>query len=119
MNFIKFIMSQGPAFTLPEEQADRIFKSGGQIMNITDSKGKWTGQTINKAHIVSTVRDFEAERDWHRDNAPRLSAPQEKPLTKEEAARIEKKRQEIRNFFRHGKSSGPKSVKKILAKKSL
>jgi hypothetical protein len=78
MMFIKFILSKGDPITLPFEKAETVLTSQQQIVMITDESGKWTGQTINKAHIVVTMRDREAEKDAARDKenkTPKLPEP--------------------------------------------
>ena len=57
---IKFNMSSGESITSDFEMAEKILNSEGQlVMMMVD--GQWTGKTINKAHIVSTVVDDEPE----------------------------------------------------------
>ena len=66
-------MSKGDDITLPEDKALKIINSEGQLIKITDEKnGEWTGQSINKAHIVSTVVDREATRERQRDTTVKL-----------------------------------------------
>ncbi len=59
---IKFSMTSGPSITLSKEQAEKIIDATGQLIRISDGDGKWTGKTINKAHVVSTTVDHDASR---------------------------------------------------------
>lgn len=73
MRMIKFYMSKGDDISLPEDKALKIINSEGQLIKITDDKnGEWTGQSINKAHIVSTVVDREATKESQRNTTVRL-----------------------------------------------
>lgn len=99
MRFTRFVMSDGPAFTLPEEQAYQVLTSENQLAMIKGKDGKWTGKTINKAHIVSTEPDRDAEREWRRDHMPKLQEPKE-VITPEQQRRIEQKRREISEMLR-------------------
>jgi len=63
MRYIRFNMSKGNPITVPEEKALLLLKSERKIDLISDEEGNWTGESINKSHIVSTQRDFEKERD--------------------------------------------------------
>lgn len=60
---IKFIMAKGENITLSYEQAQKVLNSSIQIIKILDEEGNWTGITINKAHIICTKKDIEAERN--------------------------------------------------------
>jgi hypothetical protein len=88
MKFIKFILTRGEPVTLSEEKAKAVLSSKEQLVAITDNKGEWTGEMLHKAHIVQTVRDFEAERDWRRENTAKLAEPQPRPPTGAELLRI-------------------------------
>ena len=63
MKLIKFVMAKGENIILPYEQAQKILNSHQQIIQVLDDNGEWTGTTINKAHIICTKEDFEAEKD--------------------------------------------------------
>lgn len=115
MKFIQITMSDRSKFTVTEIQADRILNSQQQIIQITNSKGEWTGQTINKAHIVATERDFEAERQYRIHNTPRLAPPKEKEISDSQKQKVEKKRKEIGEMVRSWKF--PKMKIKSTAKK--
>ena len=60
--FIKFTMSKGTPITLSIKQAEKLIDSEDQLFKIPDQNGEWMGQTINKAHIVSTDRDTDKEK---------------------------------------------------------
>lgn len=102
MRFIQFTLSDKTKFTVTHIQADRILNSPQQIIQITNSKGEWDGRTINKAHIVATDRDFEAERQHRIHNAPRLAPPKEEEISEAQKKRIEKRRKEIGDMLRYG-----------------
>jgi len=62
--YIKFVMISRDSFTLPRDQAERIMESPGQFFKVTDpDTGEWTGETINKAHIVDTKPDWGPQDD--------------------------------------------------------
>lgn len=71
MKIIKIILSNKKEFRFPEDIAEAILDSEEQIIKITDENGKWTGESLNKAHIAHT------EVDWQET---RLQAPKEKLL---------------------------------------
>ena len=60
--FIKFVMSKGDPITLPMELAEKLIDKESQLLKIPDKNGNWTGQVINKAHIISTDHDTDKER---------------------------------------------------------
>lgn len=61
MRHIKIILSNREEFTLPEDKAIALINSNEQLVQIT-KKGDWTGETINKAHIVCTKVDRDETR---------------------------------------------------------
>lgn len=73
MRYINFIMSSKDVISIDEEQAMRILASPQQLIVIKGADGQWTGETINKAHIVDTQRDFDRENNEAREeNSKRL-----------------------------------------------
>lgn len=63
--FIRFIMSTKKEFVVDAIQAREILSSPQQLIPIYSVfNGDWNGETINKAHIVCTERDREAEKDF-------------------------------------------------------
>lgn len=55
MKWIKFTFSNKHEITLSQDVAERIFDNGQKIVRIYDDiTGKWTGETINLAFLVST-----------------------------------------------------------------
>jgi len=60
--YIKFTMSKGRGFSLPEHKADIVINHENQLVQITDDDNNWTGETINKAHIVSTEVDKDRQQ---------------------------------------------------------
>lgn len=68
MKYVKFILSDHKTtITLPFAQAERVIDSPQQIVKIAGEDGSWTGETINKAHIIGTKRDFVAEQEYGKD----------------------------------------------------
>lgn len=63
MKYIKFTMSKGDEITVSFEKAERLLASPDQLVKITDENGEWTGEVLNKAHIVSSKRDFMKEKE--------------------------------------------------------
>lgn len=63
--FIRFVMQGKKEFVVDEIQAKEILASPQQLIPVLGIlSGEWTGETLNKAHIVCTERDREAERDF-------------------------------------------------------
>jgi hypothetical protein len=92
-------MSSGQPITVPKEQAEKIIDSQSQLVKITKD-GIWDGQTINKAHIVSTDYDMERERaeaEKARRFIPKLNEPAPTP---EQRKSVEAIKQKIRDKFR-------------------
>ena len=75
--YIQFTLSQGIKITVDEEQAKEILKSTQQLIPIVKN-GEWTGETINKAHIVATRRDYEEERSYYREQESMAQRQKEK-----------------------------------------
>ena len=63
MIFIKFVLTKGE-ITVDEEQAKNILRSEQQLIPIKDLDGNWTYETINKAYIIRTHKDYEKMR-WY------------------------------------------------------
>ena len=95
MKFIKFLLRNKKELSLPLEQAEQILNSDQQIIMVTQG-GKWNGLTLNKAEIIATEPDLDAERDWRRDNTPQIAEPQ---LTEVEEERVNKLREEINQIY--------------------
>ena len=94
--FIKFIMrDKSNNFTLPFEQAKNVLESKSQLVMI-HSKGQWTGLTVNKADVMMTERDMEAEKEWRVNNIPSLEEPKITPGMKE---KIETSKKEINKIY--------------------
>ena len=55
-------MSKGNPISLPIELAERLIDDESQLIKIPNPTGQWSGQTINKAHIISTDVDVDRER---------------------------------------------------------
>lgn len=97
--WIKFTMSTGSPISIREEIAEAILDSEGQLLKIPDDDGRWSGKTINKAHIVSTDYDFDKERseaEKERMNTPKLEAPKmTEAQRKKQVDTINKMRKEL------------------------
>jgi hypothetical protein len=79
MKHVKFVMSKGDPITVDEPQALRILNSPQQLLMVMDKNGQWTRKTINKAHIVDTLPDLEADRAYNERQARftiKLSMPE-------------------------------------------
>ena len=75
MKFIKFIMSTKSVWTFPEDETKKILASPNQLYPVKEIDGQWRGRTINKAHIIETNFDLDAERQWNEKNIKRIEAP--------------------------------------------
>lgn len=63
MKYVKFLMrNKEMNMTLSFEQAERVLNSPNQLVMLTGTDGKWNGDTLNKAEIIGTVRDYEKEK---------------------------------------------------------
>jgi len=98
MKFIKLTLSTKKSFILPMEQAERLIDAPQQVVQITDEQGEWTGETLNKSFLVSTERDYEAEREWSMRN-PLPELP-ELELTEEQKTAIETEKRSIAEMLR-------------------
>jgi hypothetical protein len=99
MKFIKFILTRGEPVTLSEEKAKAVLASKDPLVAITDDNGEWTGEMLHKAHIVQTVRDFEAERDWRREHTAKLPEPAPRPPTAAELVKISEIKSDMRQRY--------------------
>ena len=99
MKFIEITMSKGNSFTLPYPKAQKLLESEQQIILVHDDKGNWTGESINKAHIISTRREHQVEREWRRDNQTKLPKKDEPEIMPEVQAKMDKIRDEIKGKF--------------------
>lgn len=91
MKFVKFFLTAGEPITLSFDQAKRVMASKSNLAMISDSNGEWTGDTLNKACIVQTMRDRRAEQDWREKNQLKISIPKQSP--EEAQAALDKMRQ--------------------------
>lgn len=92
MKFVKITLRNKKVFTLPADQAEQVLDSSESLIKISEG-GKWNGLTINKADIVATEPDHEAEREWKLNHEKQLPAPE---LSAQEKERVEAIKQEIR-----------------------
>jgi len=73
---VKIRFRDKTSLTVDIEIAEAILDSKEQLIKIYDSEGVWTGQTINKADILGTDRDFEDERrESAKSEVKRLEGP--------------------------------------------
>jgi hypothetical protein len=75
MKFIKFVLRNKSEWTFPEEEAKKILASSQQLYPVKESDGQWHGRTINKADIIETTFDYDAERRWNEEHIPKLDLP--------------------------------------------
>lgn len=98
-HWVKFTMSSGSPITIRKEIAEAILDSEGQLLKIPNDDGTWGCKSINKAHIVSTDRDFEKERseaEKERMSTPKLEAPKlTEAQRKKQVETINKMRKEL------------------------
>ncbi len=99
MRFVKFVMSRGSDKTVDYDQAMRILASQQQIIVIRDPYGNITPNSLNKAHIVGTEQDFDAEREWakkEQEKIHKLAEPQMSQEQKEASiARVQQLKKEL------------------------
>lgn len=67
-------MSKDHDFIVPFDKAEKIIDSPQQMHKIM-MDGEWTGETINKAHVVATRRDYEAEREHASERSMKIEPP--------------------------------------------
>lgn len=85
--YVKITMSKGEPFSLPYEKALQLLSNAQQIVMLTDENGKWSGETINKAHIVCT--DIDSEKTSRiTDESRLLEDPNSRPMTEEQRAQV-------------------------------
>ncbi|HBI50240.1 MAG TPA: hypothetical protein DDY21_00100 [Candidatus Moranbacteria bacterium] len=97
MKFIKFVLSTKKEWTFPEDLARHIILSDKQIYPIIEDDGKFHGRTINKAHIVETDFDYEAEKRWNEseiEKTIKLECPKE--IAEKEREVVVKKLEEMK-----------------------
>lgn len=99
MRFIRFSMrNKKDDFTLAMPKAEQVLKATQQTVMVANEDGTWSGIFVNKADISKTDRDYEAEKDWHRNNpTPALEEPVQNPASPEY---VEKVGQEIREMLK-------------------
>ena len=80
MKFIKFTMSDKSVWSFPEDEAKKILTSQNQLYPIKEQDGQWHGRTLNKAHIVDTDFDYDAQKRWEekeKNGTIKLEIPKE------------------------------------------
>ena len=93
--YIKFVMSKGDPITLPMELAEKLIDKENQLLKIPDKNGKWTGQIINKAHIISTDHDTDRERTEAENDKMLIPKIEESRDNKETKEAIDKLRNNL------------------------
>lgn len=94
---IKIHLSNNKSISLPYEKVKEILENPLQLVMIMDDK-KWTGQTINKAHIVSTTVDEEASKMENMSDflQPQLNPEDEKDRLSSIKNTLMEKREELK-----------------------
>ena len=93
MKYIKFVMRDGKQHSLSMDRAEKVLNSTQTLIKILDSRGYWTGESINKSEIVDTFPDIERERE----EIIKLGQPQlDPPLTPEQEAENVKRWKNLR-----------------------
>ena len=101
MKFVRFIFeNKKVSFSVPFEKAQAILSDQEQVILITDKDGNWTGETINKAHLVATEPDLDAEKEWNQDQIVKIEP------TKQDNENREKIRAEIDRVSEHLRMTG-------------
>jgi len=100
MKFIKFTMSDKSVWSFPEKEAKKILTDPRQLYPIKEADGQWHGRTLNKAHIVDTDFDYEAQRRWlEEQNSTKLKLELPKTITeqqyKDNIAKLKQMREEL------------------------
>lgn len=94
--FVKIIMRDKTTYTLTFEKAQMVLESPQQIVMLKDDEsGEWSGEALNKADIMRTDRDFDAEREYQKLNTPKIP---ELPLNNQRKIDVEKYRPD---FMKH------------------
>lgn len=98
MKNIEITMSSGPAIIVPFEKAEKLLNSKDQLLKIVGPDGNWTGESINKAHIVSTTPTEKATtlHKFLHENRPTLPFVPAPIPTPEQQAKTWEKLREIR-----------------------
>ncbi len=87
-------MSNKAEYLFDEDVAEAILESSNQLIKILDENGNWSGETMNKAHIINTKVDFDAMKYENQIEAPELS--------QKEQDEIDAKRRELLIKYRPG-----------------
>ena len=88
VKYIKFVLSKGSDVVVTEAEAKEILKAEAQLIPIRDENGQWTGETINKSHIIKTEIDKAKTAEVYRNKIKECIEVQEK--IEEEAERKRK-----------------------------
>lgn len=116
IKFIRFIMSRGKEMVVDEFQAREILASPQQLIPLNTMAGEWTGETINKAHIVCTERDREAEKEFE---GKKLMIEQRKKYLEELKDIPPEKRAEYEEAVKRNRQEFETIVKYLTSKMTL
>jgi len=97
MKFIKFTMSDKSVWSFQEDEAKKILTDQKQLYPIKEADGQWHGRTLNKAHIVDTDFDHDAEKRWNEEQAAgRIKLELPKSISEEQRKKNVAKLKEMR-----------------------
>ena len=85
-------MSNKAEYLFEEDVAEAILESDQQLIKILDEDGKWSGETMNKAHIINTKVDYDATKYDNQIEAPQLTKKEQDELNIKKKALLEKYR---------------------------
>ncbi len=75
-------MSNKAEYVFDDDIAEAILDSEDQLVKIVDENGRWTGETLNKAHIINTKFDVDETRQLNKEipKLPKMSKKEEKEM---------------------------------------
>lgn len=88
-HFITFHMSNKETFTLARAQAEALIDSAAQIVKVTHPDGEWTGEIINKAHIVDTKPNWNRQNEEQEAEVRRLETARDAAIESRDPAKVE------------------------------
>jgi hypothetical protein len=95
MKFIRFTLRDGSKYTFEFDKGMKILQSPQQLVMVSEEDGGWDGFSINKADVVKTERDYDAEKLYNSKKHPQL--PEGKKDVTKIAATTAKIREELRS----------------------
>lgn len=82
MKQVRFYMANKKEYLFDEETAEMILDQEEQIVRLADKDGKWTGESLNKAHLVCTDVDWiETRQESRRENKDHLLEEPDKDVS--------------------------------------